>query len=159
MNTVVYKEDRSSKKREKGEIMKTRILAATIPMLFVATSVGAADKGVDFGKREYLNSCAVCHGTDGKAQTQVMDILKAAPQDLTKLAKRNGGVFPMARVYDVIDGRADVKAHGPRDMPIWGQRFSADAVPGHDDFPYNTEVHVRARILGLIDYIYRIQEK
>lgn len=159
MNTVVYKKSRSIKYRGKGKIMKARILAGAIPAFLVATTVVAADKGVDFGKREYLNSCAVCHGTDGKAQTQVMDILKAAPQDLTKLAKKNGGVFPMARVYEVIDGRADVKAHGPRDMPIWGQRFSAEAMPGHDDFPYNSEVHVRARILGLIDYIYRIQEK
>jgi mono/diheme cytochrome c family protein len=125
----------------------------------VASASGKEKAKVDLGKVEYMNSCAVCHGTDGKAQTQVMDILKTAPPDLRQLSKKNGGVFPMARIYETIDGRLAVKSHGSRDMPIWGQRYVAEASPYYDDYSYNAEVSARARILSLIDYIYRLQEK
>lgn len=137
---------------------KASVLIA-ISLCCLAGAASANDKKVDLGKREYLNSCAVCHGKDGKGQTQVTDILKVAPPDLRQLSKKNGGVFPMARVYETIDGRLAVKAHGSRDMPIWGQRFSVEAAPIYDDFPYDAEAFVRARILGLIEYIYRLQEK
>jgi mono/diheme cytochrome c family protein len=83
------------------------------------TSTGVAQKP-DVGKAEYLSSCAVCHGTDAKGKGSLAGQLKAAPADLTQLAKKNGGVFPLNAVYEKIDGRQDVKAHGPRDMPIWG---------------------------------------
>lgn len=127
----------------------------------LAGAASASDKNVDFGKREYLNSCAACHGLDGKAQTQIMGLLKlkVAPADLSQLSKKNGGIFPMERVYETIDGRLAVKMHGTRDMPIWGKRYSVEAAPIYDDFPYDAEAFVRARILGLIEYIHRLQEK
>jgi hypothetical protein len=96
---------------------------------------------------------------DGKAGTPINDLLKVAPPALTQLAKKNGGVFPIARIYETIDGRRDIKAHGERDMPIWGNRFLAEGAPAQDDYPYNPELFVRSRILAVIDYIYRIQEK
>jgi len=94
-----------------------------------------------------------------RGQTQAQDILKVAPPELRPMAKKNGGVFPMARVYETIDGRANIKAHGMREMPIWGQRYSIEGAPVYDDFPYNPEAFVRARILGVVEYIYRLQEK
>lgn len=139
--------------------MRKYSVLIAISLCCLAGTASASDKKIDLGKREYLNSCAVCHGPDGKAQTQALDILKVAPPDLRQLTKKNGGVFPMARVYETIDGRLAIKAHGTRDMPIWGQRFSVEAAPVYDDFPYNPEAYVRARILGLIEYISRLQEK
>ena len=36
---------------------------------------------------------------------------------------------PVARktIARFIDGRADVRAHGPRDMPVWGKRLNPGA--------------------------------
>jgi hypothetical protein len=84
--------------------------------------------------------------------------LVARPTDLTTLSKRNGGVFPAQRVYEIIDGREEVKAHGSREMPVWGKQFRA-AVPhleelGMGDFGPSI---AHARIAGVIDYLYRIQ--
>jgi mono/diheme cytochrome c family protein len=144
----------------KSKLVRVLVFAAMVMGINGAAVAAGKEKAkVDLGKQEYLNSCAVCHGADGKAQTQVMDILKVAPPDLRQLSKKNGGVFPMARVYETIDGRLAVKSHGTRDMPMWGQRYSVEAAPIHDDYPYNAEVSARARILGLIDYLYRLQEK
>lgn len=133
--------------------------ALTLAASAAAMAAGKEKAPIDLGKQEYMNSCAVCHGTDGKAQTQALDILKVAPPDLRQLAKKNGGVFPMERVYQSIDGRLAIKSHGSRDMPMWGQRYSTEAAPRYDDYPYNPEMFARARILGVVDYIYRLQEK
>lgn len=139
--------------------MKIRYLLVPALACAISASVNAVDNMVDVGKREYINSCAVCHGADGQTRTQATEFLKVVPADLTTLSKRNGGVFPMARVFESIDGRSDFKAHGSRDMPIWGQRYTVEAAPDYDDYSHNAEVFVRSRILSLIDYIYRLQAK
>jgi mono/diheme cytochrome c family protein len=125
-----------------------------------------APQQADIGKVEYQSSCAACHGLDGKGRGPVADALKTSPADLTMLAKKNGGVFPFGRIYDVIDGRVEVKSHGARDMPIWGFRYSPAPIAGFSpvapyflDPLYDREPVIRARILAVIDYLYRIQEK
>lgn len=121
-----------------------------------------ADERSDFGKREYMDRCAVCHGQSGKGDGGMIDILRTAPTDLTTLSRKNGGVFPFDRVYAVIDGRQAVKGHGARDMPVWGKAYSTETVRAgehYGDMPYTMEMYVRARILSLIDYLNRIQLK
>lgn len=124
----------------------------------------AADKQLkaDLGKREYENSCALCHGKDGKGTGAINDLLKQRPTDLTTLAKRNKGVFPVDRLYAVIEGGETIAGHGDRDMPAWGNRYSSDSVKAAEyymDVPYDGEMYARARILSLIDYLSRIQAK
>jgi mono/diheme cytochrome c family protein len=137
---------------------------ATLMAMGAGGFASAADKmlKVDPGKREFENSCALCHGKDGKGTGAIVDLLKRSPSDLTVLAKRNNGVFPFARVYAVIDGREAVKGHGDRDMPVWGDRYSSDtekAAEYYRDVPYDAEMYARSRILALIDYLNRIQVK
>ena len=122
-----------------------------------ATTAVAADK-VDLGKHEYDSNCIACHGKDLKGGAYV-DFLKVTPPDLTQLSKKNGGVFPLERVYAVIDGRQEVKAHGPRDMPIWGRDYQIKAGEHYVDINYDPEAFVRGRIFALIDYLNRMQAK
>ena len=52
--------------------------------------------------------------------------LKKAPPDLTKLAARRGGMFPIedfAGIYG-ISGETTRGSHGTREMPVWGPIFS-----------------------------------
>ena len=44
-------------------------------------------------------------------------------------------------------------------MPVWGYEYRVQAAEHYIDAPYDPEVYVRARILSLIDYIYRLQQK
>jgi mono/diheme cytochrome c family protein len=92
-------------------------------LLFQAPAVWAQDQDHDLGKVEYQSKCASCHGSDAKGDGPIADQLKTPPADLTQLAKKNGGVFPLSAVYEKIDGRQEVKAHGRRDMPVWGYRY------------------------------------
>lgn len=126
---------------------------------FAVSAMAVAAEQFDIGKREYEASCANCHGRDGKGGGSFAQMLQVSMPDLTTLSKNNGGVFPIARVYNVIDGRQEVKAHGTREMPIWGKHFTFRAAPEYDDYAYEAEAFVRARILAVIDYLYRLQVK
>ena len=140
--------------------MKIYQLIGASAMIVAATGLTtavAADK-VDLGKREYESNCIACHGKDLKGGAYV-DFLKVTPPDLTLLSKKNGGVFPLERVYAVIDGRQEVKAHGPRDMPIWGRDYQIKAGEHYVDMNYDPEAFVRGRIFALIDYLNRMQAK
>lgn len=133
--------------------------AALIAGATLAFAGAAAAQGkVDLGKREYDANCATCHGMDGKGNGPSAGILSKPVPDITTLAKRNGGVFPMARVYATIEGEG-IAAHGSRDMPIWGADYRMKAAEYYMDVPYNAETYVRTRILSLIDYLYRVQAK
>lgn len=112
----------------------------------------------DPGKREFDANCASCHGTSGKGNGSLVPFLTKSPPDLTLLAKNNAGVLPMSRLYDVIEG-TEVAAHGGRDMPVWGRDYRVKDAEYFMESPYNAEAHVRARILGLLEYINRIQTK
>jgi mono/diheme cytochrome c family protein len=59
----------------------------------------------DLDKAEYLSSCANCHGEDGKGKGPFSETLKTPPPDLTTLAKKNNGVFPVISIYRNIDRR------------------------------------------------------
>jgi len=69
----------------------------------------------------YATYCASCHGWDGKGVRQAATSAATIP-DLTTLAKRNGGRFPLMLVKDAIRGDTRLVAHA-HDMPIWGFLF------------------------------------
>jgi hypothetical protein len=86
--------------------------------------------------------------------------LKNPVPDLTALARNNKGVFPFDKVYQIIDGRVEVKAHGPRDMPVWGLAFRSQSSVFFENYPpHDTESAARSRILALTEYLYRLQGK
>jgi mono/diheme cytochrome c family protein len=130
------------------------LLAAALTL--VASAVLAQSR-VDVGKREYDNNCAVCHGTQGSGNGPYVELLKRSPPDLTTMARRNGGVFPVAAAYAVIDGEGT--GHGTRDMPIWGQDYKIRAAEYYMEAPYDPGTFVRSRILALIEYLNRLQAK
>lgn len=141
-----------------------KMLAIAALIMGVGGVASASEKirKADPGKIEYENSCALCHGKDGKGSGAINDLLKKSPGDLTTLAKRNNGVFPVQRVYALIDGREVLSGHGDRDMPAWGNRYSSDSVKAAEyymDVPYDADMYARSRILSLIDYLSRIQAK
>lgn len=149
--------------------MKTSTLRVALigAALLCATSITLAQPKpqakIDFGALEYKSSCAACHGVAGKGDGPLRPRLLTAPSDLTTIAKRNGGVFPVQRMTEIIDGRQPIDSHGLREMPIWGVRYSADApyyyLGGELPGPYETDAFVRARVATLIDYLNRLQVK
>ena len=132
----------------------TVFLAGSLVALAVVSSTSFAQGSVDFGKNEYMASCASCHGVSAKGDGAMRTYLTKAPTDLSIMAKRNGGVFPTQYAWEVIDGRTSVVIgyHGAREMPVWGYIYRAD-----DTQP--ADLHARNRIGSLLDYLARIQVK
>jgi hypothetical protein len=77
------------------------------------------------------------------------DKLIRRPNDLTQLSAQNGGSFPETVVYQSVDGRRIVLFHGPREMPIWGDRFRRDGEEGTVD----------ARIDALVRHVESLQAR
>jgi mono/diheme cytochrome c family protein len=125
--------------------------------LFIGFNVASAVAGerMSYGEAEYLNSCAVCHGVEGKGDGPLSDLLVKRPADLTSISKRNGGRFPYARVIAVIDGRYDVPGHGNRDMPVWGRQFLEDDQRLYG--PAGGEIVTTERINELAGYVQSLQ--
>jgi mono/diheme cytochrome c family protein len=77
------------------------------------------------GDNLYRTYCASCHGDDAKGHGPMAVWLKVPPSDLTRIAARNGGEFPLMRVDRIISGEEALPSgHGTRAMPVWGPIFS-----------------------------------
>ena len=126
--------------------------------LTLRTTAFAQKEKVDVGKQEFEVHCAGCHGMDARGKGPNASDLKPTPPDLTLIARNNIGVFPTDRIMTVIDGRAEIKSHGARDMPVWGARYAARAAEHFASSPYDQEAFIRGRVLILVDYLRRIQQ-
>ena len=91
--------------------MKIFKLIGASAMIIAATGddAVAADK-VDLGKPRSTTRTASPATADLKGGALSIS-LKVTPPDLTRLSEERRG-FPLERVYAVIDGRQEVKAHG-----------------------------------------------
>ena len=125
------------------------LIAAVWPVLAAGEEPGNAARG----RASFNLYCSSCHGKTAKGDGPVAYSLKVAPADLTQLAASNGGKFPVDQTYAYIDGRRNVAAHGPSDMPVWGLSFQD---PGRDT---DQEAMVRAKIKDLVAFIESLQEK
>ena len=132
-------------------LLMTIVLWATPPGMALAQQEAIAA----VGQQEFRHACAVCHGLGGKGESVMttLNLLTMRPPDLTQLRKKHQGQFPFWQVYRIIDGREEVKGHGTRDMPIWGEVFRHPEGGKRAD-----ETSVIGRILALVYYLQSIQE-
>lgn len=136
------------------------VKAAIAASLVVTFGAAIAQMAPDWGKREFESYCATCHGLSGKGDGPLSrGYLSKAPSNLTELAKKNGGVLPVSRLYASIEGTTAVGPHGTRDMPVWGTRYRVRAAEHYVDVGYDAEAYVRVRVLALIDYVDRLQQR
>lgn len=105
----------------------------------------------DSGVRMFGAYCAVCHGATGKGDGPAVAALKRAPGDLTILARENKGKFPAMHVQNVLNGKAEIAAHGNVEMPIWGDLFRS-LNPGDN-------MITQQRIHNLTHYVESLQAK
>lgn len=123
----------------------------TLLLCFSLPILANDDSAISAGKDSFQRNCGICHGIDGRGSGAFAELLKVSPPDLTVLSRKNHGTFPFSDVYNSIDGRNTLRAHGERNMPIWGDRFKSSVRAGD-------ETLIRGRIMELILYIKSIQQ-
>jgi mono/diheme cytochrome c family protein len=126
--------------------------AALIGLALTACERPAPDPS---GRQVFVRFCASCHGPNADGNGPLASSLKTPPADLRAIARRNGGRFDEAAVMAVIDGRRAVSAHGPRDMPVWGDVFVSELTANEAPRPHQTAL-LRAQLLT--DYLATLQE-
>ena len=102
------------------------ILFALVCLVNFCSGIAIAADQVEQGRELYTRYCAACHGLNADGNGPLASVMKTPPANLRKLSERYGNPLPSARIAAFIDGSADVKAHGLRDMPVWGQRFDPE---------------------------------
>jgi mono/diheme cytochrome c family protein len=120
----------------------------------------AAAQSIDYGQAEFAASCSGCHGATARGDGHFREYLNRAPADLTVLARGNGGVFPVQRVMQAIDGRNTVSGHGRAgEMPIWGAVYVTQVKGDPTTVGLAPEAAARMKIALLVDYLNRIQQR
>jgi mono/diheme cytochrome c family protein len=124
-----------------------RILPGFLILILVAGCAGTSPRSRDVSKLSgaelYEGLCSSCHGASGRGDGPVSSLIKTGVPDLTRMAQREGGEFPTEDVRRTIDGRWDRRAHGARDMPVWGWQFYNSA--------NQNDAEERARVDSMID--------
>jgi len=125
------------------------LLPGLLLLALTSTTADATSSEIRRGHSLYLQYCASCHGLTGEGDGPMARALTTPPANLRRLSERLGNPLPEDRVARYIDGREEVKAHGPRDMPVWGRRF-------HDE-PGGDEHQAQKRIAELVAFLQSIQ--
>jgi len=94
-------------------------IALSFGLLLLAGTAGVAEAdNVAWGRQIHLERCVSCHGLTGEGDGPVAPALSTPPANLRRLSERFGNPLPEDQVARFIDGRAEIKGHGPRDMQV-----------------------------------------
>ena len=136
---------------------QVRIWSAVL-ILAAVLAPSARSEGSDASFRQdsrgallYRIHCQNCHGEGGRGDGPMAKLLTVSPSDLTRIRPSDDGEFPADKIRLVIDGRTDVRAHGTREMPVWGLTLQ------QSDRDSAQEDETSARIDDLVTYLESIQ--
>jgi hypothetical protein len=132
-----------------------RVVPVGISIALVAACATTPDRSPAqmSGLEMHQQLCSSCHGVSGHGDGPVASLIKISVPDLTRIAQRDGGEFPAEDVRRTIDGRWDRRAHGARDMPVWGWQLY-DSSASNDSVE---RAQVDSMIGRLVDYLRSIQ--
>lgn len=103
----------------------------------------------------FVDKCAVCHGTSGKGDGPIASELESIPPDLTQIAARRDGVWPMLEVMSIIDGYSTRYLPGT-EMPIYDEFLEGNLVTF--DTGNGVQQKTPAGLLAIARYLETIQE-
>ncbi len=127
-------------------------------LTFLLASLAPLDALADTemtGSELFEANCAMCHGFEGKGDGQIAKSLRTPPPDLTQIALRRDGVWPLLEVMSIIDGYT--KGTNPRTgMPVVAAITEGPLV----DFDPGNGVSVLTpkRLVDLATYLETIQD-
>jgi mono/diheme cytochrome c family protein len=136
------------------------VCAAVLLMLAAVGPANSETEDTAFlvakGRVTYRVYCINCHGAKAKGDGTLAELLTVKPTDLTVLKQDNKGIFPADRVMKSVDGREQVRGHGMKEMPVWGDVFQKTGMepPGQDE---NAVERAQLKIRELVLYLDSVQ--
>ncbi len=101
------------------------------------------------GAALFAENCTFCHGPDGKGVGPLAVAKNLKPPDLTTLAARTDGTFPMAHVSQELRHGGGENGDGDRTMPVWKKIFAHEC----------GDAYARQALIELEKFLKTIQEK
>ena len=124
-------------------------------LLALAGLAGCMPAPVVTGRADFQAFCAGCHGSDAQGGSAAAAGPGAGAPDLTRIAARNGGVFPRIAVMSTIDGYTRRDQHGSK-MPEMGPLVEEGRLVLVPDGS-GAMTPTPARLVALADYLETIQ--
>lgn len=125
-------------------------------LLFVPLLVmGSTLASTCVGNVLYTENCASCHGVTGRGDGPSAGGSNTPPADLTQIAARRDGVWPMLEVMSIIDG------YSQRTLPREDMPIVEDFLQGHMiDFDTGNGVATPtpANLIEIVDYLETLQD-
>lgn len=107
------------------------------------------------GRTIYADKCVACHGAKGKGDGELAALLETRPADLTRIAARRDGVWPMLEVMSIIDGYSTRYQPGS-EMPIYDEFLEGNLVTF--DTGNGVPQRTPAGLLAIAHYLETIQD-
>ena len=104
----------------------TRLLLS-LPIIALVGMQACAPTSTQTGRTIYNDKCAVCHGSSGKGDGELASEIGTKPPDLTHIAARRDGIWPMLEVMAIIDGYTTRYLPGS-EMPIYDEFLEGNLV-------------------------------
>lgn len=155
-----YREDRGQSLLSvvRGAIL---VCAAVLLVLSAAAPADSATEDTAFlvakGRVTYRVYCINCHGAKAKGDGTLAELLTVKPTDLTLLTDESKGTFPADRVMKSIDGREQIRGHGMKEMPVWGDVFQTTGSHQPADEDETPEERAQRKIRELVLYLDSVQ--
>lgn len=124
-------------------------------ILFSFLTVGSPLEAQSVGEQLFKKHCVACHGVAGRGDGPNAIHLNTPPADLTQIAARRGGIWPMLEVMSILDGY--FKLTNPReDMPVFEGFLDNDMVEFDTGNGLTTLVPVK--LVEVASYLETIQD-
>lgn len=129
------------------------LLALALVLTTFGRATVRAEEADDPGRATYLRYCGACHGPGAKGDGVAAAGMRPRPSDLTRIGKRQGG-FDAPRITAFVDGTKLLRAHGSKDMPVWGEVL-------HDDSGSiaGSKTAAQSKLMLITEYLRSIQAK
>ena len=124
-------------------------------LILLLAEMGCTPDSPSSGRTVFLNSCVSCHGVAGRGDGPLATELEVKPADLTKIAARRDGLWPMVEVMSIIDGYHRRTLRREK-MPIFGDLAEGKLVPF--DAGDGRVVPTPVTLIALANYLETIQE-
>lgn len=131
--------------------MKALALIAPLTVLAVACTQPSEPQGALL----YAELCVGCHGITGRGDGALAADVGVKVPDLTLIAHRNGGTFPMTAVMSQIDGFTRVQ-HGNVAMPDFGALLGDSPTVSYDTGD-GTPTPTPSALIALAEYLETLQ--
>jgi hypothetical protein len=117
--------------------------------------LGSPLEAQDVGRLLFKKNCIACHGRTGRGDGPASKGLATQPADLTKIAERRDGVWPILEIMSILDGYFE-NTNQREGMPIFENLLDNDMI--ESDTGNGLTLLVPSKLVEVVIYLETLQD-